>query len=550
MVKRLRIKEFIIKNQTDIILLILLLCIGIKYMHNVELFLDIHLKDETLYLNNGVHLLRLGLPNSQWAPFYSIWYYFLSLIQADTINIYFLNLKVLTIALPIILCILLRIRGVSRPITYSIGFFSLVSSGNILVNPKVSHFAILVIIGSLISFSVIKKESIRWYIIILGALLASYVRPELFLAFILLSILVLYKIIKTHTLLKDIKVISFFVLSIIIIIMTLGIPLADGGRSLGAFSQHFSLNWVRWNHSKLNPWTDAHEIVNKNFGNINSLYEAIFSKPELFFKHILSNTSILYQEFQNLINYTVFTRDSYRFENTGFSILIFIIILSTIVNFYRSKKSILGTAKSNFYKNRYLFIISLIYIIPVIASALIIYPRQHYLLMLFFLLVIIIIPLTSVPIKKIKRNEILYTILIFVFGIPLFYLTPSCKKIYTFSTNQNNLETIKYLRSLNINSEVNLLEENGGYNAYLGPNYSYIQEGTKTINFNDYLLKYNINMIVYSGILESNRKFKSDSTWNYFLNNYEKFGFMREVIPNSGNELFLKKDLKTKKLDK
>ena len=92
-----------------------------------------------------------------------------------------------------------------------------------------------------------------------------------------------------------------------------------------------------------------------------------------------------------------------------------------------------------------------------------------------------------------------------------------------------------------------MLENNGGYYTYLGPNYSWIQGGTKTrgMSINDYLLKYNINMIIFSGKLNDNKRFNSDSTWNYFLDNPEKFGYIRKIIPNSGNELILKKDLKT-----
>ena len=312
-----RIKNIVLENITDIILLMFLLSIGIKYVYDVHLFLDIQLKDETLYLNNGIHLLKLGIPNPQWASLYSIWYFILSLIQTDSINVYFLNLKILTIALPLVLYIFLRIRGVSRLISFSVGFFFLVSSANIVVNPKVSHFAIVVIIVSLILFSMVKKENIRWYIIIWGALLVSYVRPELFLAFVFLLPFVFYNTMKKHSLLNGIKSISVFVFSISIIILTLGIPLGNGRRSFGAFSQHFSLNWVRWNNSKLNPWVDAHDIVHKKFGNVHSIFDALLSNPGLFFKHILSNISMLPQEFHNLINYTVFSSGHYRFENTG-----------------------------------------------------------------------------------------------------------------------------------------------------------------------------------------------------------------------------------------
>lgn len=58
-----------------------------------------------------------------------------------------------------------------------------------------------------------------------------------------------------------------------------------------------------------------------------------------------------------------------------------------------------------------------------------------------------------------------------------------------------------------------MLEDNGGYYTYLTPNYSWIKSSEKIMDFNKFLEKYEINLIILSGKLLGNKKFNSDSTF-------------------------------------
>jgi hypothetical protein len=537
-----KIIEKIFENKEDLILSLLLLCIGIKYVHDIGSYLDIELQDETLYLRNGIFLLRQGLQSSQWAPVYSIWYFLLSIFNSDSITLYFLNFQILTLLLPLLLYVYLRTRQVSQIIAFLIGFFFLISSGNILVHPKVTHFALLLIVCSFLLFAFTKRTVLSWSFIIIGSLLSAYVRPELFISFILIIVLFLYRIIKTKSFLINrwsILIIGIITLALVII---LGAPLGGGGRALDAFKQHFSLNWVAWNHSNLNPWRDSDFIVQENFGNITNIPEALFSNTDLFFKHLLTNTSIIFSEFSRLTSYTVFTVDNYRLEYIGLYLLLFIISISSIVNIYRSKLAILQLLKSNFNDSKHIIIISIIYLIPIFSSIIIIYPRQHYLLFLLFFVIMVFVPLIKVNLDKSRLERNLTSSALVLFAILLLMVTPNPKKFYS-NYSQNNVETVKFLKSLNIKSKVNMLEDNGGYYTYLTPNYSWITASDKKMDFNEYLEKYEINLIILSGKLLGNKKFNSDSTFKNFLINYNDYGFSKDIIPNSGNELFIKKDL-------
>lgn len=537
-----KLTEKILKNKEDIILFLLLLCIGIKYVYDIGSYLDIELQDETLYLRNGIFLLRKGLPSSQWAPVYSIWYFLLSAFNTDPVTLYFFNFQILTLILPLLLYVFLRTKHVTQIIAFLIGFFFLISSGNILVHPKVTHFALLLIACSFFLFSLTKKYLLRWSFIIIGSLLSAYVRPELFISFIFITVFFLYRVIKTKSFLIhrwNILKISLIALAVIIII---GNPLSKDGRALLAFKQHFSLNWVAWNHSELNPWRDWDKIVQDNFGNISNVPEALFSNTELFIKHLCTNVSIIFSEFSKLTSYTVFTVDNYRLEYIGLYLLLFITSILTLVDLYRSKTPILQLLKNNFNDSKFIIVTSIFYLIPIFSSIIIIYPRQHYLLFLLFFVIIIFIPLIKVDLTKSILERNLTSIALVLFAILLLFVTPDPKKFYS-NYSQNNIETVKFLRSLNIKTKLNMLEDNGGYYTYLTPNYSWITSSEKIMDFNKFLEKHEINLIILSGKLLGNKKFNSDSTFKKFLVNYSDFGFSKYIIPNSGNELIIKNDL-------
>lgn len=533
------IKKLHSKYSIDIVLIIILLAIGSKYVFDIQSFLDIKLKDETLYLNNGIYLLDLGIPNPQWAPAYSFWYFLLSLIEKDSIRLYYLNYILLTIILPVLLYCLLRTRGVNKLLAFLIGYFFLISSGNILINPKVTHFLMMIILGSMILFSLIKTANTQWYIIIYGAFLTSYIRPEFTISFILFLIFFLIKIIRTKFSLKGLTSIIFFIIPIFSLMIILGNPLCNGDRSFGAFCQHFSLNWVHWNHSKLNAWTDCQEIIRNNFGEVRTIYEAMIANRTLFLRHVMTNISSISDELSTLFSHTVFSVNSLRFRNTELLALIFILVFSTIINLFRSNLNIIKIFRDNLNSHKYIILISVTYLIPVLISVVIIYPRQHYLIVLFIMLFVFLVPLFNVPMVHSDRRKFVSSIILIGVGIFLLMITPHFTRFYTFK-NQNNLETIKYIRELNIITHINVLEANGGYQTYLGKNFNNVAPHTKDIVFNKFLDQKKINMIIFSGKFGSLKNFYSDSSWSYFLNNYIKFDFRREIIPNSGNELFLK----------
>ncbi len=276
------------KYYIDIFAILILFILGVKYLNGFERFIDIALYDESNYLEHGINIFRSGFPNAQSSPLYSAWYYFLSLFQYDTIKLYYLNYELLTIFLPItIYCVMRRYLVPLFP-SFLISVFLLVSYTNFAAFPKVCHFAIILIMFSLVISSYFNSYFNKLTVVLISSFLISYVRPEFFISFLLLSVVYMVNLaynFKSFDLIKLYKF-SASALLIIISISFIGLPFSTGERSFLAFSQHFSLNWVNWEKSNLSPWSrhDSNKIIRDSFNDSKTIIECYKTNPAIFLK--------------------------------------------------------------------------------------------------------------------------------------------------------------------------------------------------------------------------------------------------------------------------
>lgn len=82
-------------RQTDWFLMAILLTAGLIYTSGLQSVMDVALYDESNYLSDGVNLVMRGFPAAQDGPLYAAWYYLLSLVDANRIDLYFLNYKLM-----------------------------------------------------------------------------------------------------------------------------------------------------------------------------------------------------------------------------------------------------------------------------------------------------------------------------------------------------------------------------------------------------------------------------------------------------------------------
>lgn len=511
----------------DLFIIAILLLAGLRFTQGLEKAFDVLLYDESFYLYWGVNLENAGLPGAGLAPLYAVWYFIVSLFAPDRVDLYYLNYKLMTLLLPILMYTLLRVNTVSIPVSLTVSWLLLISRANVQTWPKVSHFALALILASLV-FIAGRRTLLRTSAFAaVGSLLVSYVRPEYFIVYVLSSLLFIGAYLAEPEKFQRYNLASLVAYGFFsaLLLWTFGLPLA-GNRSMVAFGQHFSLNWVSWTGSPLNPWTNWKEIVSQNFGSVQSIPAAIAKNPAAFMNHVAWNLR------------EAVTRAPLLFFPTALPLgklpavaAVAAMIAGLHIVYRRNVRTNLARDK------RWLLFVGL-FLVPTATSVAIIYPRDHYLLTLGVLTVALMsFYLTDHTIEP----GHLKPLHIFLLGVLAIALTPSLSNQEI--ARRPILSTIRCIQALHIDKPVNVLEAEGGYNMYLGSNFERVAEYEKNTGFGKFLAGRNINMIVVSENLLNDSRFKADPEWQGFLADQQRFGYLQRDIPNTDRKLILKNDL-------
>ena len=91
---------------------------------------------------------------------------------------------------------------------------------------------------------------------------------------------------------------------------------------------------------------------------------------------------------------------------------------------------------------------------------------------------------------------------------------------------------IKALRSLHVDKPVNILEAEGEYGVYVGPNWNRIPEYSKHSGFNAFMAANSIEVVVVSKKLKKDTRFRSDREWQAFLADPAILGFSSISVPD------------------
>ena len=514
--------------RVDIIIITIILIAGLKFTFGLEKVLDISLYDESDYLYRGVILWKAGFPPAELAPLYSIWYFIISFLEPNRVMLYFLNYKLTMILPPIFVYGLLRKNTVSIPVSLIISLLLLVSYAN-TIGARVSYFGLIVILVTFILISNKRSFLLNSLFASMGALLVSYVRPEYFLTYILSALLFIFLFVREYRKLEKRYLLGLLVgfgLTSALLLGALEIPI-NGSRSLSAFGQHFSLNWVSRTGSTINPWTNWWDILSLNFGSAQSIPETLANNPSAFLLHVTDNLRNLAPITARLIFPVNF------FLSRRVVALLIVCLLITYLTLTRHKRLLMLVE----YKE--LLIFFGLFVIPGLVSIIIIYPRDHYILLPGVLTIVMMsILLTN---HDLEQEQMDYRQL-FLIGLLVVVLTPY------FSQNREEirrpiLDTIGFIQSLGIHESVNLLETGGGYNIYLGDNFHRVAEYSTNTGFNQFRADYGINMIVVSDTLLNDTRFINDPEWQNFLTNYRQFGYLQKKIANTNMYLILFADL-------
>ena len=508
--------------------------LGFLFLGDIELWIDIGIGDEAKYLGQGVIFFKTS-PDPSWGPLYSLWYYFLGLFSKDTISLYYLNYKLMTILPCIALFLFLLKIKVTPTLSFYFSFALLISMINLPTWPKVSHFGLTLIFIGLILIHSTNGKNAKLLVAFFISIVITYIRPEFILSSILLFGIIIKRSVKNDF---GVKRFMMAIVTTLIFIFLIGIPYSPG-RNLTAFGQayHKYLDLEdRIDDDGAKDWT---EILSENFEDPKTIADAILNNTEEFINHIEINLfklpSIYLNSIQILLPNNIFPISRLIKILIVLSIIIsvFVLLLFNKMNNYRT------VVHKGFTEKKDLIIFSMIFSLPPLSSIILYFPRAHYILLLLPFIYLIVAQLI-VPLKfnNYIKNLITFCVLIFL----SFFLVPQLSSVITKS-NFKNLSAVQSIRNLSLNERINILENEGGLNVYLPDNYNWIRLESKKENFNEFVDNHKINMIYYSNQLSNSVQLKKDSTWYEFLNNPAAFDFSK-LKTNEGGIIYIKNNIK------
>lgn len=537
-------------NWCDCLALSTIIICGLTFTHQISQITDVGLYDESNYLLWGFDVKKT-LPLAENGSGYAFWYFLLSLVQPDRVSTYYLNARLLTVLLPLCIFITLRMMKVLSIAALLGSILFLVSTANFPMSPKVSQLgAIVMLLGFSIALRV-KTTQTKLCVLALTALFMSYVRPEFYLSWIffcaaLFAHLALQLKRQYQMSLKRSRLLSavYLVLPVMLTVLfslflvdLLGKPMGDGARSMLAFGQHYAVNWVVWNHSNLSPWTNWNTIFMTDFKGATSIMSAVLLNPWAVLHHVYANVLSLAVPLHRMAT-LVYPETLWGLKPIYFKIdwMVTLAAYILLIVFCLKKLSFKARATKAVQPIAQPIVLFgfIVLLIPPLISVLVIGPREHYLLFVVLLLMLLIF------LASIGRVNAFFTTIRFASNKVIYPFALICvstiiliQPMYGFYPRQalDNLNTIRFIQTLKLSNSVIMLEAEGGYNIYLGDNFSRVPEYAKGENFDAFMSKHAINAIVVSGALRNDSRFKADSEWSTFIASPEQFGFTALDIP-------------------
>ncbi len=483
--------------------------------------LDIGLYDETAYLQRGAAIDEAGSPTADMGPVYSMWYRVLQVFWSDPVDRYFASLGITIALFPFALFMVLRRLGTSLTASLVVTLFVLVSTLNVLNWPRVSVFALIILLAGLWSQAGARSLDRGWAYLLCSVLIAVYVRPELALSVAGIGVLWIIDLMGRKRRREPYSFVPFGVSVMVGIALTLGLGSPFGhGRGMVAFGQHYALNRIEADDDANDAWTSWETIAARELGTTSNLSTAMGHAPDRIAWHIGRNLRQMAPTIGRMVLPAGARLDRKAALLLG---LLFGALCWAMISRQRGERS---------------SSIPLPWIIaalsaPAILAAIIIHPRQHYLL---FPLALAIIPLMAalfpdrsddLPWPQRTLAAIAVAIIVLFLGRPLG--TPG----------RPVLTTIHALRELDLPAPLVILDADGGYATYLPAGSVRIPAQDKDLGLYDHLRLHHINVIVASPRLERDPRFAADPEWRRFVTGGYTTGFDRISVAGTSTTLYI-----------
>lgn len=494
------------------------LCLVVAWYHTKRM--DIGLYDETAYMQRGAQIDTMGLPTADMAPLYSLWYRFLQLLIGDPVQRYFANQFITIALLPIGTYLLLRQLGTTQRASFITSIFLLFSTLNVHNWPRVSVFAMLVLLAGLLLALRNTDRDRQWASVVSAIAVCVFIRPEFALSLGCAFLVWLADLARWR---KSLSLAAWmpFVFTgafALLLFLALGNPFANG-RSMVAFGQHYALNVAETTDNTTDPWTNWETMAQKDLGTTASLSQALRNAPEKIAWHIGTNLRNTAPTLARML-----TPAGSRVDRVA--ILLILIMVGAVAILVWN-----GAART-WRSNTFFVVASAVICLPAVLSAIIIYPRQHYLIFPVSLLIILFVNQAYPRNAHGPRWAMVPAIAAVL--IMLLYL-----RINPDTPPRPVLATINALRTLPADTELVILDADGGYDAYLGSGAKRIIAQNKDRGFAEFIAQQGVDVIVASPRLLNDHRYQTDPTWRAFLNGPNDQGFRKVSVNGTGTTLYI-----------
>lgn len=491
-----------------------------------------------------------------WGPLYALWLKPFVAALGDPLAVYAANLAALSVGVSSL--IFLYVLALTRRAAPAVGaaLFFLISDFNVPLFSKVYGFALLCILSGLTVSELVAAGSHRTSAAGLGVLLASYARPELYPAAVILCLAALWLATREARARRPRSIIgnalpALSLAGLVVAAAWNGTPVYspahESQRLLDAFREHFAWNWGRWHHEA----RYFRSIWEQEFGAAQSISQAFLNNPTAVIQHMLDN---LIGTARLMIGSTF---DHYPLLAPATSPA-----LVQAENLFASAVAfgslILIASRRDLrcqLRDRYGHVL-LPYAALAMCSffaAIVIYPSVHYLVIPAALLIPVVALATAlvVPtsVASARRTQVLAALACLVmtpkpFVLPSAYVVAGSPFKGQITVARIRTDTITHIRSLNLPSPVHVLTFTDGIGEMLGAGFQEIkvwQKGAAPLK--EYLENNHVDVIVS---MEPGRVsfLVDDPYWQTIQLDPSSTGFTLVPVPNHATaRVYVRTDL-------
>ena len=455
------------------------------YLAGLPLILDPMLSTEPLYIQMAQRPLASILSvEPAWGPLYALWLKPLVAVLGDPVAVYTANVYALSVGVSVLIYLYLLLLTRRAVLATGAALFFLISDFNVPLPNKVSGFALMVVLAGLTAAALLPAGARRMTAVAVGVLLASYARPELYPAALCLFLAALW-LVRREAAASGWGRLWWPAIGLaatLMLALSIGTPLFSprhsGDRLLMAFREHFAWNWSRWH----NEWRYVFSIWEQEFGGAHTTLQAVVNNPRAVAHHVVDNlfgvvrfmVATAFDHYPVLFPATVPAAVKAESLAVSAAVLGSVILVAARPGWRRQLLDRYGHA---------LFAYAVLATGPV-AAAIVIFPMAGYLVIPGVLLMVagalaatLVMPAVPACSRSARALAALACLAAVPrpFVLPSSYVVPGAPFKGRITVARTVMDTIGFLRALNLSAPVRVLALPDGIGEMLGSGFQEVK---------------------------------------------------------------------------